>query len=244
MLKRNPGFDVTYLFTDQMSPEDKDKVLEDIYILSVNNVDKITKEYLRARLEKYQVLILAYEGEQLLGFMFNHLYSMNFLFIKYPVVHVGLTIVDKAHRRRNITGYFSAAIYRAAKERMGLMSLGFGLFLTSKCSSPISFLRIMKASMNFGLPKIKDTDRLDKFSSSGLGRRFSKKITSIIASETNRDFKVLSANDDSNFQLEKEKFSPRNQREEKIFDYFDKHIMPQNELVFVSWMHPVFLLWF
>lgn len=234
---------ISHYWTHLLSSEMKAKWAQELHNLSQSNLNKITKDYLEKRLNKYESLLVAHDNKEIIGYMFSHIYETSFVFFKVPTVHIGLTVVDKKYRRQNIAGRFAYNVYLATKEKLGGSFFLSGVILTSKCSSPISFLRMQRASLNFGLPRIKNEKDFTFLSRSSPSQKLSQILTNTIAGETSSDYLLRNVNIDSGFQLENEEFIGRNTKEQNTIDFFKRNVMPHNELLFVSWVHPVFLLW-
>lgn len=242
-MKKDQSLKIQFHWTTKLSEQKKQDWNDKLFELSKENLSVITKEYLRKRIDRYEGMITAHSKGKLVGYMFTHIYEAQFPIVKMPTVHIGLTVVDRKFRGQNMAGKFAYQVYLATKEKLGGSFFFSGVLLTSKCSSPISFLRMQKASLNFGLPRIKNEEELDLISNSAISKYISKIITKTISNSENPSFLLKDVNDDSGFKLESENYQPRNPFEAKTIKYFERHVMPKNELLYVSWVHPTFLLW-
>ena len=88
MYTRNPNIKIQYSWLREESHEVRENLLSEIFKLASSNVYKITKDYLAARMNKYQVLLLAKEKGLLIGFMFCHFYSLKLFLWLLQWVHL------------------------------------------------------------------------------------------------------------------------------------------------------------
>ena len=234
------------LLINCLSVQQQDQLLTDLYNLSKKNLQHITQEYLKQRLNKYSTITLVHskESSALLAFCFSQVYPLRILkMITLPVLHVGLTVVSKSFQGRKVLVLIFCSLYQflIQNKRIKKSIYWTGACLSAKCSTPVSFLKIKKSAFHLNWPGISGEDRLSWFSRSPIPRMFSRKLSQLLSKQTSHDFILRDINKKTEFQLIEEEYVFQSQKEKMIVRFFQKHIMPFHELMIVVWFHPVFV---
>ncbi len=227
------------------TPDEINEIVEQLTVFSHHQVAAITREYIEARVRKYNTLALLWSDDsvdaKLAGFGFAHVQDFSFG-IKVPWIHYGLMIIDKSYReQRGSTKLAREIVSYVCTQRRWKMSVT-GVLLTAKCSSPISFMRLHLGSYRTGFPRIKSGASFDFLTRSKPMRLLSRKISQALGVEATEDFLIRDVNKDSGFSLERETYWAHTSYQDRIIDYFHRHVLPENELIFVTWC-PAVGLW-
>ena len=228
----------------ELSEEEKKEVLSSLYSLARGNLGNITLEYLEKRLKNYKIITLIYsqEGKELMGFSFSQIYFFSFL--KIPVFHCGFTLLSRSFRGRGISIILCASLHKLLLEKKMMNRFLFffsGILFTAKCSSPVSFLRIKHFTRYFSWPQIKDENCLSWFSRTKPSVFLSRFLSYRLSEQKIDDFILRGVNSGEDYQPDKEKYSFTSKRDQAVVRFFEKHIIPHNELIIIAWFHPIFL---
>ena len=240
-------FSVRSLMISSVSEEEKRKLIFSLYRLAQKNLKKITLDYLKERADSYQIITLVEEGGHggvLLGFSFSKMRHIPFFFFKIPVFHCGLTVLSREYRGRRISIEICASLYRIVlKKKMVRRSvtLFVGILFTAKCSTPVSFLKIKRFTSHISQPEIKDEDSLSPLSRTKPLRALSRSLSRLLARQSSEDFILRGINKNGDYLPDEEEYVFSSKKDQITVRFFEKHILPHNELITVSWFHPVFL---
>ena len=227
-----------------LSESRRKMILSSLYRFSLNNLKEVSYQYLDQRMRNYKILTLIKTREGLAGFSFSQIYFFSVL--RIPVFHCGTTVVSKKWRGQGSAGLVIHSLYRFVI-KTGLISRWslflFGVGLSAKCSSPVSFLKLKKLAGFMICPHIASEEALSWLSRTWISRVLSKVLSHKLTKGQNlcRDFILRGINQE--FQLEGEKYLFQNPQEQVTVRFFKKHILPHNELLALTWFHPLFLWW-
>ena len=236
---------VKSLILSELSLKEKKKMLSSLYFMARNNLETITPEYLEKRMENYRILTLIQKkGEEktVRGFSFSQIYFFSVL--KIPVFHCGFTLLSRDFRGKSLSLVICASLHRLLlNKRMVNRFLFFfsGILFTAKCSSPVSFLKIKHFTRYLSWPQIKDEDRLSLLSRSKPSVALSRFLSCLLARKKVDDFILRDVNSGDDYQPDKEGYSFTSRRDQTVVRFFEKHIIPHNELITIAWFHPLFL---
>ena len=229
-----------------LSEKQQQALLSSLYRFSKKNLKDVSFQYLDQRMRNYKILTLLGHQGHLTGFSFSQIYFFSFL--RIPVFHCGATVVSKQWRGRGAAGVVIHSLYRFVV-KTGLINrwrmLFFGVGLTAKCSSPVSFLKLRKLTGFMICPQVNKEGGLSWLSRTRLSRAlscfFSHKLTK--GQRVCRDFILRGVNQEGGFQLDEEKYLFPHLKDQVTVCFFKKHIFPYNELLVLAWFHPLFLYW-
>jgi hypothetical protein len=226
-----------------LSESELNNLCQDLYVFSLPNIQEITSEYLRKRLTGYSLLSLAYSESKIVGFSFGDYRNLSLgVFRKIPLIHFGLLIIDRNWRSERVSRYLSLGLVKFVIKKAGPMIFITGFAISAKCSSPVSFYRLQQASLRIGFPKFDNKGELNFLSRSWAGRVLSESISRALNLENIEDFVLLNSNSESGFKLSPEDYPTNSAYEEKVVSFFKKKVIPENEVLFISYAHPVFAL--
>ena len=229
----------------EFSEKEKKELLISLYHLAQKNLKRITWSYLKARADSYQIITLIEKGGDLLGFSFSHIHSLPVLFFQIPVFHCGLTVLERKYRGRRISIDICASLYRTVlKKKLINRAVMFftGILFTAKCSTPVSFLKIKRFAPHISQPEIKDENNLSHLSRTKPLKALSRSLSRILARQSSEDFILKGVNKNSCYLPDEEEYVFSSKTDQIAVRFFEKHILPHNELITVSYFHPV-LLW-
>ncbi len=234
------------LMIDELSDRDKGYFFNAFYNLSKRNLQTITKEYLDHRFKKYKIIGFFFnkENNEIMAFSFFTYYTASYKFLKIPIFHYGLTVVDESIRGQAVLTSLSKSIYHFLKDRKIINPISvwvLGLLFTSKCSTPVSFLKIRKTNFSFNWPKIKNEQSLSYLSGTSLSMKLSRFLSQTISTQTTGDYIIRDVNNSNDYALKKEAYKFSSKKDKMTVGFFKNHIQPCNELITISWCHPIFL---
>jgi hypothetical protein len=218
--------------------EQIDNIVDELTRFSQTQVASITRDYLLTRARKYNMLALLWSDQspdaELAGFGFAHVQEFS-IGVKLPWIHYGLMIIDKSFRERRASTQLARSIVSNVCQQRRLRMSMTGVLLTAKCSSPISFMRLHLGSFRTGFPRIKTGARFDFLTRSLPMRLLSRRISQALGAEATDDFLIRDVNKKSGFSLEREIYWAHTPYQDRVIDYFHRHVLPDNELLFVTW---------
>ena len=227
--------------------EEKKELVLSLYRFAQKNLKKITLDYLKERADSYQIITLIEKGGQggrLLGFSFSKMRRTPFLFFKIPVFHCGLTVLSREYRGRSISIEIGADLYRTVLKKKMVsrpVMLFAGILFTAKCSTPVSFLKIKRFTSYISQPEIKDESNLSFLSRTKPLKALSRSLSRTLAGQNSEDFILRDINKNGDYLPDEEEYVFSSKKDQNTVRFFEKHILPHNELITVSWFHPVFL---
>jgi hypothetical protein len=224
--------------TKNLSEIDRTQLAQTLHALAVRNTATITVEYLLKRVNNYGIISFAYNKETLVGFGFADERLMPLGPFKIPLVHFGLMIIDTDWRGERVSRIVSRSIVKHIVKKNPWRSL-MGFAVSAKCSSPVSFYRLQQASLRLGWPRFTKQGELDRLSKLAPCRKLSKSVTLALGLPQVEDFIISGVNEDSGFKLAAENYHTNCSYEEKVLSFFEKHVIPNNELLFVTYGHPL-----
>jgi hypothetical protein len=243
LVKTRKAREIRLTATDlrSLSESELNELCQNLYNFSLRNTQEITPEYLMKRIIGYSILCLVYSGDQIVGFGFADYRELSLgLLKKFPLIHFGLMIIDRDWRGERISRFMTKSIIRFVVKKAGLRVMISGFAVSAKCSSPVSFYRLQQGSFNIGFPKFNRTGDLHFLSRSKIGKTLSQSIAKALNLGTISDYLLLNSNTESGFKLSKEEYITNSAYEEKVLNFFKKNVIPDNEVLFITYAHPIF----
>jgi hypothetical protein len=226
-----------------LSADERLDLCQRLLSFSESNTQETTLEYLQKRAESYSHLCLALAEDKIVGFGFADKRSLKLsLFRNFPLIHFGLMIIDKEWRGERISRAISLHLIRSISKEVGPTIYLTGFAVSAKCSSPVSFYRLQQASLKIGFPKFNQKGALDNLSQSFVGKALSRSISRALNLGDIENFVIRDVNKESGFRLHQEEYKTNSSYEEKVLTFFQKNVIPNNEVLFISYTHPVIAL--
>lgn len=243
---KEQGFLTENVLLSGLSQKQQAVILASLYRFSIKNLKGVSYQYLDQRMRNYKILTLIKTRGLLAGFSFSQIYFFSFL--KIPVFHCGTTVVSKEWRGQGVSGLVVRSLYRFVI-KAGLINrwgmFFFGVCLTAKCSSPVSFLKLRKLTGFLICPQIGSEEGLSWLSRTRLSQALSGFLSHKLTKGQGRcrDFILRGVNREEGFWLDEEKYLFQSPKDQVTVRFFKKHILPHNELLVLTWFHPLFLWW-
>lgn len=224
---------------------DRLRMLEELYSLSIRNVARISREYLRKRLVRYNTLLVArQESGEIAGFMCSHISEVptGLKFFKMPLLHFGLSIVDEPFRAQRLARTLPETLISYLARRFTFRFFTVGIILSAKCSSPASYRTIQRATEPTFWPRLA---AINGSASSIVCQAFFfrslvpgiKAELQIEPSDT-ADLILRGVNDNGEFELAKESYSSA--IDSTTHDYFAEVLIPsRSEILSFGIWHPL-----
>jgi hypothetical protein len=241
--RKNRKFTVETLDLSILTDFEREDLCQRLFAFSEGNILTITYEYLLKRLTNYNILCLALSDDQIIGFGFaNHCRISLSRFRNLPLIHFGLMIIGNDWRGDRVSSIISKCLARFVIKKSGIKTYLTGFAISAKCSSPVSFYRLQQGSMKLGFPKFDSKGELDFISKTKIGQTLSQSVSEALGLGAITDFVIRDSNLDSGFQLAKEKYITNSPYESKVLAFFQKKVIPHNEVLFISYAHPILAL--
>lgn len=226
-----------------LEEEEIEILCQQLYDFSRHNTFKITPEYLLKRLKNYNILCYAKSGDNIVGFGFADFRKLSLSFFKnLPLIHFGLMIIDNGWRGDRLSRIISRSTVKFVVKKNGYKTYFTGFAVSAKCSSPVSFYRLQQASLKLGFPKFNTQGDLNYVSKTFMGRKLSQCIAKALELGDIQDFILKDTNVDSGFMLSQEDYVTNSPYEKKVLNFFNKNVIPHNEVLFMTYAHPIFVL--
>jgi hypothetical protein len=237
--RSNRWIEFEVIDTMNLTAERFSKVAENILKFSSTNTASITLPYIEKRMSSYGVLSIASHKGKIIGFGFADSRFMKLGFLKkIPLIHFGLMIVDQEWRGERVSAKLTKAIANSViKKNRKTWLTGFAV--SAKCSSPVSFYRLQQGSLRLGLPKFNKHGELRPLSRSVVGKKISASVSEALNIDVVDDFLVKGVNADSGFHLQQEVYKTNSRFEDDVLHFFNRNVIPDNEVLFVTYVHPI-----
>lgn len=237
--RKNRKVFIEALDLNALSESERLILCQKLYDFSLRNTSEITSEYLLKRLTNYNILCLATSNNDVVGFGFADYRKIT---AGFPLIHFGLMIIDLDWRGDRLSRLISRSTVKYVTKKNGFKTYLIGFAISAKCSSPVSFYRLQQASLKLGFPKFTKDGDLNFVSKTKMGKQLSHSIARTLGLGDVDNFLLLDSNVNSGFMLAKEDYITNNFYEEKVVSFFKKNVIPNHEVLFVSYGHPVFIL--
>ncbi len=218
-------------------------LLDELYALAARNVEHVERCYIEKRLAQYNTLLVARNSDgTLAAFMCSNITSMQtpIPFLRLPMLHFGLSIVDHPHRAKGIARELPRILVRRLRTLFPVRFFLFGIVLTAKCSSPASYRTIQRATEPLFCPRLNKRGVLvvPKFLTWAI-----RSVRAALRLDTQSSILLAGANADGQFRLSPEAYDE--EKDPALFRHFAQHILPsQSEVIAFGLWHPIKLLSF
>ena len=199
------------------------------------HLGQCTADYLDERLKKYNLLLEAHDrrGERV-AMMFGHLSEIHWRGLRWPFLHLGLSVVHTEHRGQSLARELPTVLVRRGLAQHPLKFATLGIWLSAKCSSPASYQSLKRATEPLFYPTFDAAGRLTP-APEGLLQAVQSAVGLPIS-----DSPILwGANQDARFQLPSDDYRLYPQ----LLQFYREQILPsQSEVLCIGLWHPLRLL--
>jgi hypothetical protein len=232
--------EIECLETKLLGDSAKDDLCNKLLEFASGNTESISYEYILKRLNSYSIICISKNGEEIVGFGFADFRNISISVLqKLPLLHFGLMIIGNEWRGDRLSRLISITTVKFLTKKVGPKIYLTGFAVSAKCSSPVSFYRLQQASLKLGFPKFNPEGELDIVSRSRFGKVISKSVSLALGLDQIEDFVISDCNANSGFQLNKENYTVNSPYEEKVLKFFKKNVIPYNEVLFLTYGHPL-----
>ena len=199
------------------------------------HLGQCTADYIDERLKKYNLLLEAHDtkGERA-AMMFGHLSEIKWRGVRWPLLHLGLSVVHTGHRGQSLARELPTVIVRRALSQHPLKFSTLGIWLSAKCSSPASYQSLKRATEPVFFPLFNSKGELQA-APEGLLHAVQSALGLAID-----DSPILwGANQDARFQLPREDY----RLDPQLLRFYEEKILPsQSEMLCIGLWHPLRLV--
>ncbi|HRK07496.1 MAG TPA: hypothetical protein PLZ57_06975 [Pseudobdellovibrionaceae bacterium] len=194
-----------------------------------------TADYLDERLAKYNLLLEAHTPQGVrAAMMFGHLTELQWRGVRWPLLHLGLSVVHTEHRGQSLARELPKVLVRRALARHPLKFSTLGIWLSAKCSSPASYQSLKRATEPLFYPTFNAQGELEPAPDALL-----QAVQSALGLELSQSPILYGANQDARFQLPSEDY----RLPAKLLKFYREEILPsQSEVLCMGLWHPLRLL--
>lgn len=194
-----------------------------------------TADYLDERLQKYNLLLEAHDPQGVrAAMMFGHLTELEWRGLRWPLLHLGLSVVHTDHRGQSLARELPKVLVRRALARHPLKFSTLGIWLSAKCSSPASYQSLKRATEPVFYPTFNARGELEPAPEGLL-----QAVQSALGLKLSESPILYGANQDARFQLPSEDY----RLPSMLLKFYREEILPsQSEVLCMGLWHPLRLI--